>query len=130
MEYKKIILLDDNPTSFFYVEDVLSELFPDIGVQTFEDPDSFLEEFKNSFHHASEKILLLLDIMMPKKNGFDVLEEIDVECGEIDNMDVVILTSSHLESDLKKASRFPVVIGYIEKPFNKEKMEKVLTGSN
>ncbi len=130
MEYKKILLLDDNSTSFFYVEDVLSELFPDTEVQTFEDPDSFLIEYKKQFSTTEDKTLLLLDIMMPKKNGFDVLADIEKNYGYNVNIDVIILTSSHLKSDLEKAAKFPLVIGYIEKPFNKEKMEKVLSGNH
>ena len=46
--------------------------------------------------------LLLLDILMPKKDGFSVLEEMKADA-ELQNTPVIMLTSLEQESDMKKA---------------------------
>jgi CheY-like chemotaxis protein len=51
--------------------------------------------------------LMLLDIMMPKKNGFEVLEEIRLK-PDTRNIPVAVLTNLSQESDRKKCEELGV----------------------
>lgn len=52
--------------------------------------------------------LLLLDVMMPGKNGFDVVEEIKLE-GEFKEIPIVIISNLGQESDIKKGAELGVM---------------------
>lgn len=130
MNYHKIIIVDDDPTSVFYAKDVLSEIFFTGEVLSFDKPNDFLLYYYNNKHLFIDKILLLLDINMPLKTGFEVLIEIEEEFEEQSNMDVIMVTSSNLKSDLEKASRFVNIIGYVEKPLSKKKLEDIFNAEH
>ncbi len=130
MDYNKIIIVDDNPTSIFYAKDVLSEITHNSEILEFEKPEDFLDYHKHNLVSFTGKILLLLDINMPHKSGFDVLTEIEEEFDETIEMDVIMITSSNLKSDMEKASRFMNIIGYIEKPLDKTKLDDILNGEH
>ena len=121
-----IILVDDNATTLFYNEDVVSEVLPNVKIITYEKSETFLNDFLNLKFKAYTNILLLLDLNMPDYLGYEVLEEIEEEIENLDNLSVIILTSSKLKSDTEKSTRFPQIIGYIEKPLTNEKLEEVL----
>ncbi len=57
-------------------------------------------DFKNSDHLLPS--LILLDIKMPMKNGFEVLEEIKAD-KNLKNIPVVMLTTSSTSEDIEKA---------------------------
>jgi CheY-like chemotaxis protein len=130
MEYKTIIIVDDNPTTIFYNADVLSDAFPQATILSFEDPSQFLETYKTRLNQEGQISLLLLDISMPSLLGFDVLCEIDEEYEAVGHLDVIMVTSSHLKADVEKAQRFGNVKGYIEKPLTEAKLNLILKKSS
>jgi CheY-like chemotaxis protein len=60
--------------------------------------------------------LILLDINMPKMNGFEFLEEIRTDPG-FRSIPVFIMTTSEEEADRQQALRYNV-LGYIIKPLS------------
>ncbi len=128
MSYNTIFLVDDNPTTTFYNQDVISEYSPNSEVISFENPDEFIETYIKKYADNEEAMLLLLDVNMPQKLGYEVLEELEDKIEDIDNLHVLMVTSSNLRSDLEKSSRYLSVVGYIEKPLTFEKLNKALNG--
>lgn len=128
MSYKTIFLVDDNPTTTFYNQDVIAEFSPDSKIISFENPNEFITNYLSDYKGHSDAILLLLDINMPQKLGYEVLEELEERIEDLDNLHVLMVTSSNLRSDLEKSSRFLSVVGYIEKPLTLEKINKALNG--
>ena len=64
-----------------------------------------------------EKVaIVLLDIVMPKKDGFDVLEAMN-EKGWISKIPVLMITAEYSEEYISRANRLGA-IDYIIKPFN------------
>ena len=64
----KILVVDDEPDLTFAYKAVLKEEFV---VDVFNDPSEALSQFKPGFYD-----LLLLDIKMPKMNGFELHREL------------------------------------------------------
>lgn len=62
--------------------------------------------------------LILLDINMPNKNGFDCLEELKKLGDPFSKLKVKILSSSIDKDDMAKADEFEQVEGFITKPLN------------
>ena len=63
--------------------------------------------------------LILLDLMLPKKSGMDVLNEVKSQEG-LNDIPVVIMTASEAEEDKLECDSLKVD-GYVIKPVNMEK---------
>lgn len=74
--------------------------------------------------------LVLLDVMLPSMNGFEVLRNIK-EDPEIQDIKVIMLTSKNREEDIMKGHKLGAE-RYIEKPFKPNilmlRIEEVLKG--
>jgi len=88
--YRKILIVDDEP-------DITSSLkmgleYNGFEVQTFNDPVEALSNFK-----ASSYDLVLLDIKMPKMNGFELCQEIKKEDEKVKVCFLTAFEPSHEE---------------------------------
>jgi CheY-like chemotaxis protein len=74
---------------------------------------------RNNIHITKEsnsKLLILLDLNMPKMGGLEFLQELRSDL-DLRHLPVVILTTSKQDSDLVRAYEYNVA-GYIVKPLN------------
>lgn len=126
-DYKNIILVDDNETALFLNTDVISEVWQGVNVVSFSNAQEFIDECLEDQKWFSESSLVLLDINMPGKVGFDILEELeDQRDGDFGELEFVMVTSSNLKRDIEISTRFESVLGYITKPLTKEKLIETL----
>ncbi len=111
---QKILLVDDNPKNLLLAKTILKPL--DVDILTAESGKEALELLE------SEKPvdLMLLDLMMPEMDGFDVLEEMNRR-DLMENTSVIILTALHDVHDKVKALSLGAV-DYITKPFVKKEL--------
>ncbi len=91
-----------------------------------------------SFHYASEALdyltarggkgvdAILLDINMPRMNGFEFLDEATRLFGDDFTVVIVMLTSSMNPDDAERARTYDVVRDYIGKPLTGEHLERVV----
>lgn len=128
MTFDRIILLDDNETTIFVNTDVVEELYPNTPIISYTRSEKFVEDALRNKEWFDGPTLLLLDLNMPVKFGYEVLEALENEFEYLDDFHVMILTSSNLMKDLERSSRFPNVIGYIEKPLTPKKLSERLNG--
>jgi CheY-like chemotaxis protein len=68
--------------------------------------------------------LILLDLKMPRKNGWEALEDIQAK-NELSSIPVFILTTSSYEEDLRRARELGVN-GYYTKPVTFEALVEVM----
>ena len=109
-EKRKILIADDTTVNRRMLADVLEADYEILEAKNGEETIDILEEMH-------EKIaILLLDIVMPKKDGFDVLEVMN-ERGWISKMPVIMITAEYSEEYISKANRLGA-IDYVIKPFN------------
>lgn len=69
---------------------------------------------------------ILLDISMPKMDGFEFMEEY-YKLGFQNKSKIAIYTSSIEEADKEKAKKYSDIIDFIIKPLSAEKLSEIIT---
>jgi CheY-like chemotaxis protein len=130
LKFDHIILVDDNDTTNFYNEDVINDLKWSTPAKVFNNGEEAIAHLQTLEPTGDDfKVLMLLDIKMPGLDGLEVLEAMEEEeLPILNNLYVVMLTSSNLKVDVEKSSRFNFVVGYLEKPLSVEKLINAVNG--
>lgn len=120
------LIVDDTEADVFLSEAVLSDTgrFPTIcsvadgveALELFSHPERATEKHPGCFPPT----LVLLDINMPRMDGFELLEELARRAGSREPVVVVMVTSSKFESDIQRAKQHPLVKDYLVKPLSQE----------
>ena len=108
----KILIVDDEPHLRMLIQQSLEEL-EDEGVEllTAADGEQALETIR-----AEQPQLVLLDVMMPKKNGFDVCHTVKNELG-MKGIHIILLTAKGQEFDRQRGQEAGADL-YMTKPFD------------
>ena len=90
----KILLVEDDP----FLLDMYSTKFKEVGFDV-----SIAQDGEMGLAKAKELMpdLILLDIVLPKKDGFEVLKTLKSDAGTA-KIPVVLLTNLGLDSDVKR----------------------------
>ncbi|MFX1555046.1 MAG: response regulator [Promethearchaeota archaeon] len=129
-EYKKtkakILLIEDNAADIRLTKEVLQDnkivRTLDVvrnGVEAID----FLKK-RGKFSTTSKPNLILLDLNLPKRNGFEVLEIIKQD-KELRRIPIVILTVSDAKEDLIKAYNLHANC-YVIKPLEMKEFHKII----
>jgi two-component system alkaline phosphatase synthesis response regulator PhoP len=112
MRPMKILIVDDEPHLRTLIQQTLEEL-EDEGVDliTATNGEEALESIRQE-----QPNLVFLDVMMPKKNGFDVCNAVKNELG-LKNVHVVLLTAKGQEFDRQRGQEVGADM-YMTKPFD------------
>jgi CheY-like chemotaxis protein len=120
---KKVLVVDDEPTITLSVKEGLEYLDADFNVTCVKSGEECIDLLKKN----QLPDLILLDIMMPGMNGWDVAAEIKKN-PEWNRIPVVFLTAK-TDSDSKSFGKI-VSQDYVEKPFEikdlKNRIDKLL----
>jgi len=114
---KKVLIVDDEPNIVVSLEFLMSQQGYEIGVaRDGEQALHLLESFNPD--------LVLLDVMLPNKTGFEICQLIK-EKPEWRHIIVILLTAKGREADITKGMALGAD-AYVTKPFStKELVEKV-----
>lgn len=119
MTDRTILVADDNRLIRMLVKTALGPL--DCRIIEAEDGNEALASIR-----SDAPDIVLLDVVMPKKDGFAVLEELH-GTPERDALRVVMLTTAGSEADLTHG-RAEGVDDYIVKPFEAAELRKTVAG--
>lgn len=113
---KKILIVDDEAHIRMLIEQTLEDL-EDEGVEllTASNGEEALEAIK-----SEQPNLVFLDVMMPKKSGFDVCQTVKKELG-MDQVYIVLLTAKGQEYDKQKGQEVGADL-YMTKPFDPDEL--------
>ncbi len=111
-----ILIIDDDPGVLFLHKIIVREGGLDSIPKTFTDAEKALD-FILPLDEADTRILIFLDINMPKINGWEFLEKLVAKTKHAD-IKVVMVTSSLSRSEREKSKEFEVVIDFWEKPMD------------
>lgn len=117
---KKILIVEDEKN----MRDSLQEAFEegDFEVLTEEDGENVVEIVKEE-----EPDIILLDIILPKKDGFEVLSELKAD---IDTKSVPVVLSTNLSdpSDIQKALDYGATTYLVKSNYSLEDIVKKVRG--
>lgn len=121
-----ILLVEDNEGDILLTQDALLEGMITKEVQVVKDGWEAIQYLDKigAYKLASSPDLILLDINLPKLNGFEVLKKIRSTEATKD-IPVVMLSTSCSENDKKKSSKFHANC-YISKPVDADDYKKVI----
>ncbi|HKK60023.1 MAG TPA: response regulator [Salinivirga sp.] len=109
---KKILLVDDEPNIVMALEYSLKKKGYEVLIAR--DGEEAIKLFENI-----KPCLVILDIMMPKMDGFEVLEKIKED--EDDTSKVIFLSAKNKEEDIQKGLDAGAD-DYFTKPFSTKKL--------
>lgn len=108
----KILIVDDEPHLRMLIQQALEELEEDaVELLTATNGEEALETIR-----SEEPNLVFLDVMMPKRNGFDVCNAVKNELG-LTHIHIVLLTAKGQEFDRRRGQEVGADL-YMTKPFD------------
>ena len=100
----EVLLVEDNEDDLVIIQEVFADMKLGSIVNTVRDGEEALAylQRKGKYKVARMPDIVLLDINMPKKNGFEVLDEIKKD-SRLLSLPVIMLTTSHREEDIVRS---------------------------
>lgn len=122
----EILLVEDNEDDVVYFEETLIASKFVNTIHVVKDGEEALDYVRRTGKHKDAPMpsLILLDIKLPKKGGFEVLQELSAD-PRLRQIPVIMLTVSTREEDEYK-SFLEGACGYIRKPVSFEKLFRAL----
>ena len=122
----EILLVEDNEDDIVLEQEALAEAKLVNLMSVVRDGEEAMAFLRRQGQYQNAQIpgLILLDINMPKKNGFEVLHELKADPALM-HIPVVMLTTSDNESDIVK-SYAKGACSYITKPMDFDKFRDVI----
>ncbi len=122
----KILLIEDNAADIRLIQEVLRESKIINNLDVVRDGIEAVEFLKKrgKYSNVNKPNLILLDLNLPKRNGFHVLKEIKKD-EELKRIPVAILTVSDAREDLIKAYDLHANC-YIIKPLEMKQFYKIV----
>jgi DNA-binding response OmpR family regulator len=112
MNNMKILIVDDEPHLRTLIQQTLEELEDDgVELLTATNGEEALETIREERPN-----LVFLDVMMPKKNGFDVCHAVKKELG-LSDIHIILLTAKGQEFDRQRGQEVGADL-YMTKPFD------------
>jgi twitching motility two-component system response regulator PilH len=113
MLQKKVLIVDDSPSQVKLIQGFLEhEGYRLVGIN---DPERVEEAIA-----IERPSVILLDVVMPKRNGFQVCRELKNH-SDYNAIPVILVTSKNTESD-KYWGQQQGADGYVTKPFTREEL--------
>ncbi len=122
----KLMLVEDNDLDVIVVQRLLKRMSLDYPIVRANNGEHALQMLRpaNGERSVVPPFILLVDINMPRMNGFELLEEL-ADDEELAKVPVYIMSTSNSPSDKSKAERYRIQ-GYLVKPVTESVMADIL----
>jgi len=124
-----ILMVEDNYLDALLTKEILSDTDrADYQISTVKDGVEALAYIHglNRYENSPRPDLIILDLNIPRMNGFDFLARIKKETG-LNTIPVCILTTSEAREDIEKAKELDTDC-YLIKPLDLKEFEEVFSG--
>ena len=119
-----VVVVDDNKVDRYIARRVLSRHEEFDEVEEVSAGHTFLDSYFNgaeSVEPDNRTLLVLMDINMPRMNGFETVEELERRMSEgqgPQKIAILMFTSSNSPEDRARAKAYESVKGYVVKPLD------------
>ncbi len=124
-----ILIADDDSDDRLFMERALRQSGYTQIIQFVEDGEELMEYLNREGRYSEENApwpdLLILDLNMPRKNGFQALGEIK-DNARLRRLPVVVMTTSSADEDILKTYNLGVN-SFVTKPFNFNRLVEMVT---
>lgn len=124
-----ILIADDDADDRMFLEQALRHSGYTHDIQTVEDGEDLLDYLRRQGRYEGNELrwptLLILDLNMPRKNGFQALSEIKDD-EKLRRLPVVVMTTSAADEDVIKTYNLGVN-SFITKPFNFNRLVEIIS---
>ncbi|QMW00306.1 response regulator [Spirosoma foliorum] len=124
-----ILIADDDTDDRLFMDKALRQSGYTQNVQFVEDGEELMEYLRQEGRYNEENApwpnLLILDLNMPRKNGFQALNEIKDD-PKLRRLPVVVMTTSSADEDVLKTYNLGVN-SFVTKPFNFNRLVEMVS---
>ncbi len=122
----EVLLVEDNPADARLAQDTIEQSSQQANITHAEDGEIALAMLRKEGEYAStpRPDLILLDLRMPRKDGTEVLAEINAD-EDLVSIPVMLLTGTEAEASLLESYSIPPS-RYARKPLQLEQFNRVL----
>jgi two-component system response regulator len=116
----KVLLVDDSPDDRFFMRKILEQSSKILVIEEACDGQEAMDYLQGNGDFPD---IVLLDLKMPRKNGFDVLQWI--QTAHLGNLTVAVMSGSWLAEDITRS----LALGahaYFKKTSSREEEEKMI----
>ena len=127
---KTVLMAEDEENDVFMMQRAIRKMNEPVSLQVAKDGDQAIEYLSGYGQYADRNryplpALILLDVKMPRKNGFEVLGWLKAD-GTLTHIPVVMVTSSKVKSDVQKARELGAS-QYLVKPVPLDELQQLFT---
>ncbi len=129
-QMKTVLLAEDEDNDVFMMQRAVRKMGEPISLQVAKNGEEAIDYLSGQEKFSDRNLyplpdLILLDINMPRKNGFDVLLWLK-QNETLPHIPVVMVTSSTVKSDVDKAHELGA-IAYLVKPVAFDELKRLFT---
>jgi len=121
-ESVRVYLVDDDSIFAVITEVTLKKLYSNVELKHFTDARVALDAILNDV--LKPPSILFLDINMPLFDGWEFLAELEDRSATA--FPICMVSSSIDPQDKKRAAEHPMVIDFVEKPFEKDRLRSLI----
>ncbi len=113
-----ILICEDNPGDVYIINSVLAKSSSDYAIHHVADGNTAIDYLHQTeeYQNRLRPDLILLDLNLPQRHGFEILEEIKTD-PNLKTIPVIVLTSSKSEQDVVRSYELYCSC-FVTKPFD------------
>jgi CheY-like chemotaxis protein len=126
-----VLLVEDDVSDFRLIQRAFAKIRPSVPMIRLSHGDDVVSYLAGDAPYENRSLhpfpsVILLDIKLPRRSGFEVLEWIRTQHSTLKRLPVIMLTSSNHQLDVNKAYDLGVN-SYLVKPSNNSELEQLAT---
>ncbi|RKS92507.1 PAS domain S-box-containing protein [Flavobacterium limicola] len=119
LNYKKVLIVEDNKINMFLAKTLVKRIISNCTIFEAKDGNEAIEQYKKE-----QPDVVLMDIQMPNKNGYEATNEIRKLKGS-ENIPIIAITAGIMVGDKEKCLEAGMD-DYLPKPIIQSDLEKIL----